>query len=85
VSDLRIKPKCTRLEEVSEINEDVESKEWWSPKELQQWLGCGRSMIYKLLAEGKIPSHSVGRLIRVRRRDVEAFLADNRYRPEDRC
>jgi excisionase family DNA binding protein len=50
-----------------------------SPSELQEWLGCGRSMTYKLLATGAIPCYKVGRLIRIRHSDVIAFLEENRY------
>jgi excisionase family DNA binding protein len=56
-----------------------------SPSELQEWLGCGRSMTYKLLATGAIPSYKVGRrLIRIRHSDVIAFLEENRYHPGER-
>lgn len=54
-----------------------------SPKELQEWLGCGRSMAYKLLATGAIPSFRVGRLIRLRQSDVIEYVERNRYRPEE--
>ena len=55
-----------------------------SPSELQEWLGCGRSMTYKLLSTGAIPSYRVRRLIRIRRSDVTAFLEENRYHPGER-
>jgi excisionase family DNA binding protein len=55
------------------------NKEWWSPKELQEWLGCGRTKIYELLQSGVIPSYRIGRLVRVRKEDVELFLERSRY------
>ena len=50
-----------------------------SPVQLQAWLGCGRTKVYELLQTGEIRSYRVGRLVRVRREDVEEFLERNRY------
>jgi excisionase family DNA binding protein len=50
-----------------------------SPVELQTWLGCGRTKIYELLQAGEIRSYRVGRLVRVRREDVEEYLERHRY------
>lgn len=58
---------------------DSERETMISPSELQEWLGCGRSMTYKLLVTGAIPSYKVGRLTRIRHGDVIAFLDENRY------
>ena len=55
-----------------------------TPVELQAWLGCGKTKTWNLLWTGQIPSYRVGRLVRVRREDVEAFLERNRYSAEDR-
>jgi excisionase family DNA binding protein len=53
-------------------------KEWYSPDELWRWLGLGRTKTYELLQSGEIPSHKIGRVRRVRRRDIEAWLERNR-------
>lgn len=50
-----------------------------SPVELQEWLGCGRTKVYELLQTSEIPSYRVGRLVRVRKEDVEEYLERNRY------
>jgi excisionase family DNA binding protein len=50
-----------------------------SPAQLQAWLGCGRTKIYELLQNGEIPSYRIGRLVRVRREDLEEFLERHRY------
>lgn len=50
-----------------------------TPGELQSWLGCGRTKIYELLQTGEIRSYRVGRLVRIRREDVEEFLERHRY------
>lgn len=50
-----------------------------SPAQLQAWLGCGRTKAYELLQTGEIRSYRIGRLVRVRREDVEEFLKRHRY------
>ena len=56
------------------------NKEWLSPKELGEWLGCGKSTTYELLhSRNRIPHYRVNRKILVRKQDVEAFLERNRY------
>jgi excisionase family DNA binding protein len=53
-------------------------KEWYSPDELWRWLGLGRTKTYELLQSGEIPSHKIGRIRRIRRRDIEAWLQHNK-------
>jgi excisionase family DNA binding protein len=50
-----------------------------SPAELQAWLACGRTKVYELLQTGEIPNYRVGRLVRVRKEDVEEYLERNRH------
>jgi putative molybdopterin biosynthesis protein len=58
-----------------------ESKEWFTTDELVRWLGLGRTKTYELLRRGEIPSYKIGRIRRIRRRDIEAWLNQNRFRP----
>lgn len=51
-----------------------------SPADLQTWLGCGRTKCYELLQTGEIPSYRIGRLVRIRKEDVEEYLERHRYR-----
>lgn len=57
---------------------EAEAKEWYSPDELWRWLGLGRTKTYELLQSGEIPSHKIGRVRRIRRQDIEAWLERNR-------
>ena len=50
-----------------------------SPKEIQELLGCGRTLVYGLLASGEIPSHKAGKLRRVKVSDFERWLEDDKY------
>lgn len=47
-----------------------------TPRELAQVLRLGRNKTYELLASGAIPVIRVGRAIRVPRRAVEQWIAD---------
>jgi excisionase family DNA binding protein len=48
-----------------------------SPEELQSFLGVSRTYAYGLLSSGTLPSIRIGKLRRVRRSDVDAFLEAN--------
>ena len=56
--------------------QEVRAKETLSPEDLAVLVGCKRTSAYKLLADGSIPSFTVGRLRRVRRAGVERFIED---------
>ncbi len=56
--------------------EEVRGKETLSPEEMAVVLGCGRSTAFRILADSEIPSFRIGRLRRVRRVDVEHYIAD---------
>jgi excisionase family DNA binding protein len=43
--------------------------------------GLGHSTTYELVRTGQIRAYRVGRLLRVRREDAEAYLAANQYAP----
>jgi excisionase family DNA binding protein len=54
--------------------------------ELQTWLGIGKTKTFELLNDPihGIPNYRIGRKIVIRRRDVEDWLEQNRYHPEER-
>jgi excisionase family DNA binding protein len=51
-----------------------QTKRLLSAEDLARELGVGRTTAYSLLWSGTIPSMKVGRLRKVRREDVEAFI-----------
>ena len=53
-----------------------EARELLSPEQLADYLGCGRTFAYELLAgpNPAIPSFKIGRLRRVRRVDVDRYV-----------
>jgi excisionase family DNA binding protein len=48
-----------------------------------QRLDMGKSWVYRRIHEGEIPSVKLGRTIKVRRSELEAYLEKHRYRPSD--
>ena len=46
-----------------------------------QELGMGKSWVYRRIQSGEIPSVKLGRNIKVRREDLEAYLNAQRYQP----
>ena len=48
-----------------------------------QRLDMGKSWVYRRIHEGEIPSVKLGRTIKVRRSELEAYLEEHRYRPSD--
>ena len=50
------------------------TKRLLSADELARELGVGRTTAYALLWSGQIPSMKIGRLRKVRREDVQAFI-----------
>ncbi len=59
--------------------ESTFKQEWYTVDELQRWLKLGRSKTYELIQSGEIPSYRIGRILRIRRQDVEAWLEQNKY------
>jgi excisionase family DNA binding protein len=50
-----------------------------SVHEVCQQLGMGKSWVYRRLGSGEIPSVKLGRSIKIRREDLEAYLEQHRH------
>jgi excisionase family DNA binding protein len=59
----------------------AEQKEWFTTDDLVRWLGLGRTKTYEMLRSGEVPSYKIGRVRRIRRGDVEAWLERNKCQP----
>ena len=44
-------------------------------------LGMGKSWTYRKVKSGEIPSVKLGRAIKIKREDLEAYLENQRYQP----
>ena len=56
----------------------VAEKEFYSVRELAEKLGVVKETIYRLMKKGELPSHQVGRAVRIRWADVEEYLKRTR-------
>ena len=75
------RPEACRAEigRNSHMSTTIATKEWLTLTDLCELLGIGRTLAYQLVAEHTIPAVRIGRAIRVRKADVEEWLAENRY------
>jgi excisionase family DNA binding protein len=48
-----------------------------------QYLGMGKSWVYRRIHNQEIPSVRLGRTIKIKRSDLEQYLEDHRHRPAD--
>ena len=56
-------------------------EDWMGVPEAAEHLGVAVRTVYKFIDEGHIPGYKLGRVIRVRTADVDAFLESNRIEP----
>ena len=56
---------------------DGEGERLLSPEQVAERLGIGRTFTYKLLAEKRIPSFTIGKLRRVRQSDLDRYVQEH--------
>jgi excisionase family DNA binding protein len=54
---------------------------WLSTTEVRDQLGITLRTLYRLIDEGQIPAYKIGRVIRMKEEDVDAFLERSRIAP----
>ena len=69
--------------EAQERPQERRGLELLSISELCQELGMGKSWVYRRLKGGEIPSIKLGRTIKVKRADLDAYLENMRYSPPE--
>ncbi|NNN12705.1 MAG: helix-turn-helix domain-containing protein [Acidimicrobiaceae bacterium] len=57
--------------------------EWLGSKETAEMLGISLRTIYRLVDDGQLPAYQIGRVIRFKRDEVEAFIESTRIQPGD--
>ena len=55
--------------------------EWASTAEAAQMMGVGTRTLYKLIDAGEIPAYQFGRVFRLRRADIAAYIEAHRVQP----
>lgn len=59
-----------------------EHKEWLSSRDVRDLLNISRSKAAQICSE-ELPNYRLGKLVRVRRIDLENYLAERRHDPAD--
>jgi excisionase family DNA binding protein len=54
---------------------------WLSTTEVRDRLGITLRTLYRLIDEGQIPAYKIGRVIRMKSEDVDAYLERSRIAP----
>ena len=54
---------------------------WMSTKEAAERLGVTLRTVYRFIDEGGLPAYKVGRVIRLKQRDVDDFIEGTRITP----
>jgi putative molybdopterin biosynthesis protein len=62
---------------------DAQEPIWLGTKEAASHLGITARTLYRLIDAGDIPAYKLGRVLRIKRSDVEAFLRSVRVQPGD--
>ncbi len=66
------------------MKHDQESHtEWLGSKETAELLGISLRTTYRLVDDGQLPAYQIGRVIRFKRDEVEAFIESTRIQPGD--
>ena len=55
--------------------------QWLGTPEAARFLGVGLRTVYSFIDRGELPAYQLGRVIRVRRVDLDAFLDTHRVEP----
>jgi excisionase family DNA binding protein len=59
------------------------SPAWMGTTEACERLGITLRTLYRLIDEGKLPAYKIGRVIRLKAEEVDAFTASSRITPGD--
>ena len=55
--------------------------DWFGAPAAARYLGLGLVTLYKLIDAGDLPAYRLGRVIRLRRAEIDAFIERSRVRP----
>jgi len=66
---------------VTKKESGVPEIDWVTSQEAAAWLGVTVRTLYRAIDEGKLTAYRMGRVIRIQRPDLEAYLADSKIQP----
>ncbi len=56
-------------------------QDWFGAPAAARYLGIYLSTLYRLINAGDVPAYQIGRVIRLRRVEVDAYIERSRVRP----
>jgi excisionase family DNA binding protein len=56
---------------------------WMGTQDAARELGITTRTLYRLIDEGEVPAYKLGRVLRIKRGDIESFLKSCRVQPGD--
>ena len=59
----------------------VADSNWLGTPEAAERLGITQRTLYRLIDEGQVPAYKMGRVLRVKASDLDAFLEHSRVQP----
>lgn len=59
----------------------IEGIEWMGTQEAARHLGITPRTLYRFINDGRIAAYKIGRVIRLQRADLDAFIEANRIAP----
>ncbi len=69
------------MQEVVQFLAMSDSTQWLGTTEAAERLGVVPRTLYRMIDEGQIPAYKMGRVIRVKASDLDAFLETTRVQP----
>jgi len=66
------------MKEESRVQGSIKTREWLTREEVCELLQIGPTKLWQLQVSGQLPISKIGRLVRIHRDDVDAFMRRNR-------
>lgn len=67
--------------EVARNSADGRELGWTNTKDAAELLGITTRTLYRFIDEGQVPAYKFGRVIRLRRKDIDDFIEASRVTP----
>jgi excisionase family DNA binding protein len=64
-----------------DIADATPSDRWASTADAADYLGLTTRTVYRFINDGELPAYKMGRVIRILRSDLDAFIASRRIAP----
>jgi excisionase family DNA binding protein len=66
---------------MSEEGDEIVGTDWIGTTEAARYLGLTPRTLYRMIDEDELPAYRIGRVIRLRVADLDAFIESHRIKP----